>query len=85
MATVRTTIVLDEASRQSARRLAARWGCSGSEVIRRALVAQDVAVLGSPRSRRTEKRRLLLRLCDLFDGVDANAEIARRKAEDAYF
>jgi hypothetical protein len=54
-------------------------------VIRRALVAQDVAVLGSPRSRRTEKRRLLLRLCDLFDGVDANAEIARRKAEDAYF
>jgi hypothetical protein len=85
MATTRTTIVLDEASRQSARRLAARWGCSGAEVIRRALVAQDLAVLGSSRSRRAEKRRLLVRLFDLFEGVDANAEIAQRKAEDAYF
>lgn len=81
----RTTIVLDEPARRAARRLAARWGCSSSEAIRRALVAQSDVLLGASRARRAEKRRLLLQLCDLWGGMDANAEIAQRKAEDAYF
>lgn len=81
----RTTILLDESARNAARRLAARWGCSNSEAIRRALVAQGNALFGPSRARRAEKRRLLIQLCDLFDGTDAAAEIAQRKTEDAYF
>lgn len=82
---VRTTIVLDPASRKAVRQLAARWSCSGSEAIRRALVAQRDAAAGPPAARRAQRRRLLLKLCALFEGSDAAAEIAQRKAEDRYF
>ena len=82
---VRTTIVLDPAARQAAKQLAARWGCSGSEAIRRALVAQRDAVAGQPPAQRTKRRLLLLKLCALFEGSDAAAEIAQRKHEDMYF
>ena len=81
----RTTIVLDAPSRKAAKSLSARWGCSSSEAIRRALVAQRDAVFGISQSERNEKRRALLRLFEAFEGTDAAAEIARRKAEDAYF
>lgn len=81
----RTTIVLNPAARQAAKQLAARWGCSGSEAIRRALIAQRDAVTGQAPARRTERRLLLLKLCRLFEGSDAVAEIAQRKREDMYF
>lgn len=82
---VRTTVVFDQLTQQAIQQLATRWRCSRSAAIRRALVAQCDAVVGTPKARRVEKRRLLLQLCSLFEGTDASAEIKRRKAEDGYF
>jgi hypothetical protein len=81
----RTTIVLDAPSRNAAKRLSARWGCSSSEAIRRALKAQSDVVFGASQGRRSERRRALLRLFDAFEGTDAAAEIAQRKTEDEFF
>jgi hypothetical protein len=85
MQELRTTIVLDEASRRAARQLARRWDCSISEAIRRALIRQRDALEGATAARRREKRRLLERLFELCDGNDAAAEVARLKAEDEGF
>jgi hypothetical protein len=81
----RTTIVLDSKGEKAAKQLSALWGCSGSEAIRRALVAQRDSLLGQSPARRAERRRLLLELFDQFDGTDAASEIARRKSEDEFF
>ncbi len=80
----RTTIVLDEESRAAARELAATDGCTMSQAIRCAVVAErDRRVRVSPQ-RVAERERALRRLFELFEGHDAEAEIARLKVEDAF-
>ena len=81
----RTTLVLDDKAREAARQLARRYGCSLSEVMRRALVRQRDAELGVPRERRRERVQALRRLFDLFADNDPRAEIRRLKAEDEGF
>ncbi len=81
----RTTLLLDDDTRQAARQLALRYGCSMSEAIRRAVVRHRDAVFGVPAESRRERRRVLERLFDLFAGHDAEEEVRRLKAEDLGF
>jgi hypothetical protein len=81
----RTTLVLDEETKQAARQLALRCGCSTSEAIRRAILYHRDSVFGVPAASRQERRNNLLRLVDLFKGNDANDEIARLKSQDEGF
>ena len=76
---------MDEESRQAARQLATRYGCSTSEAIRRAVIRHRDAVFGIPARSRQERRSSLLRLIDLFEGHDAEDEIQRLKAQDEGF
>ena len=80
----RTTIVLDEESRAAARELAATDGCTVSQAIRNAVVAERNRRVSVSPGRVAERERALHRLFELFDGHDAQAEIARLKAEDAW-
>ena len=82
MAAHRTTLMLDEETRRAARELAARYDCSVSEAIRRAILAQRGQLLGVSEELRRERRRALERLIDLFEGHDAATELARLKEED---
>lgn len=77
--------MLDDESRAAARQLAARYGCSTSEAIRRAVLSHRDAVFGIPAGSRKERRTNLLRLIDLFKGHDAEEEIRRLKAQDEGF
>ena len=81
----RTTILLDEGTREAARQLAMRYGCSASEAIRRAVVRHRNTVFGVPAESRRERARSLRRLFDLFEGHDAEEEVRRLKAEDEGF
>ena len=81
----RTTLILDDETREAAQQLAASYKCSISEAIRRSIVRQRDTVLGVPAATRKERRQALSRLIELFDGHDAEAEIRRLKAEDAGF
>lgn len=81
----RTTIVLDDRSRDAARQLARRYGCSVSEAIRRSLLRQRDAALGLTARRRRLRARTLRQLLKLFEGHDAESEIRRLKAQDAGF
>lgn len=81
----RTTILLDDETRQAARELALRYGCSTSEAIRRAVVGHRDAVLGIPLERRRERRKTLEHLVSLFEGNDPEEEIRRLKAADEGF
>ena len=81
----RTTILLDEDTREAARQLALQYDCSTSEAIRRAVVRHRDAVFGVPTESRRERVKSLRRLLDLFDGHDAEAEIRELKAQDAGF
>jgi hypothetical protein len=81
----RTSLILDDDSRKAARQLAARYGCSTSEAIRRAVLSHRDAVFGIPAQSRQERRSHLLRLIDLFEGHDAADEIRRLKDQDAGF
>lgn len=78
----RTTIVLDDESRAAARALASAYGCSMSEAIRRAVIEQRRLVGGVSAARVAERQRTLEELFRLFDGHDAEAEVAHLKAED---
>jgi hypothetical protein len=81
----RTTLVLDEKSREAARQLARRYGCSLSEATRRALIRQRDAEVGVPRDRRRQRVQALRKLFDLFAENDPAAEIRRLKTEDEGF
>ena len=81
----RTTLLLDEETRNAARQLALRYGCSTSEAIRRAIVRHRDTVFGVPAESRTERRRVLMRLFELFDGNNPEEEIQRLKHEDEDF
>jgi hypothetical protein len=81
----RTTLVLDDKSRQAARQLARRYGCSVSEAMRRALIRQRDAEVGVPQERRRERVQALRRLFDLFADNDPLVELRRLKGEDGGF
>lgn len=85
MGTHRTTILLDDDTRHAARELALRYGCSVSEAIRRAVIRQRDASLGVPASTRKERRKVLERLFELFDGNDPAEEVGRLKEQDQAF
>ena len=78
----RTTVLLDDDTREAARQLAAKYDCSASEAIRRAVVRHRDAVFGVPAESRRERTRALTRLFDLFEGHDVEAEIRELKAQD---
>jgi hypothetical protein len=81
----RTTLILDPETRQAARQLALRYGCSTSEAIRRAVLRHRDSVFGVPAESRKERRKVLDRLFDLFAGNDAEEEIGRLKTQDSGF
>ncbi len=78
----RTTLLLDEESRKAAKEIAARLDCSTSEAIRVAIVRYRDLALGVSEAVREERVKVLGHLFDLFEGHDADEEIARLKAED---
>lgn len=80
----RTNIVMDEDSHAAARELARADGCSISEAIRRAVVRERDQRLRVSPERVAERSRALERLFELFEGHDAEAEIRRLRAEDAF-
>lgn len=77
--------MMDKESRQAARELALRYGCSTSEAIRRAVLRHRDALFGIPAQSRTERRKVLDRLVELFEGHNAEEEVRRLKAEDESF
>ena len=81
----RTTLILDPETKQAARQLALRHGCSTSEAIRRAVLRQRDVIFGVPAESRNERRKVLERLFQLFDGNDAEEEIGRLKSQDSGF
>lgn len=81
----RTTLMLDTKSRMAARELAVHYDCSTSEAIRRAVQRHRDQVLGLNAEVRRERKKLFVRLVDLFESNDAEAEIRRLKSEDAGF
>ncbi len=84
MATRRTSLVLDDASRSAARELASLYQCSMAEAIRRAIISHRNAVRGVPAERRKERLKALVELAQLFEGHDADAEIRALKAADEF-
>ena len=81
----RTTIILDDETRAAAKDLAHRLSCSTSEAIRRAILRYRDACAGVPPERRQRRTEAAKQLIELFDGHDADAEIARLKAENEHF
>jgi len=81
----RTTLILDPETRQAARQLALRFTCSTSEAIRRAVLHHRDTVFGVPAESRNQRRKVLDRLVELFDGNDAEEEIRQLKAQDPGF
>ncbi len=77
--------MLDEETRDAAKRLATRYGCSTSEAIRRSVLAHRNTVFGVSEEVRQRRVKVLERLIELFDGHDAEAEIRQRRAEDEFF
>ncbi len=77
--------MLDHGTREAARELAHRYGCSTSEAIRRAIVRQRDAVIGVPIAKREERVRILEILFEQFDGNDPAEEVRRLKEEDEGF
>lgn len=77
--------MLDDKTREAAKELAARQGCSMSEAIRRAVLAHRDTVCGVSEEFRRQRVKALERLFELFEGHDAEAEIEQRKAEDEFF
>ena len=83
--TKRTSLILDEETRKAARQLALRYGCSTSEAIRRAVLRHREALFGVPAESRKERRKVLERLFDLFEGNDPEEEVRRLKEQDEGF
>ncbi len=80
----RTTIVLDEPSRDALEELSRTLGCSRSEAIRRAILHFRDRSAGVSPERRRARTEALRRLFELTDGGDPAAEVARLKAEDEF-
>ena len=82
---MRTTIVLDEATRSAARELAQHYDCSMSEAIRRAVAHERDRVAGVSAEFRARRRQALAQLFTLFEGHDVEAELRGLKREDDGF
>lgn len=82
----RTTIVLGAAERRAAKRLAAVWGVTPSEAIRRALIRVAREELDEQRERKRRQRVAVLeQLIELSKGQDLEAELERiREERDAF-
>jgi hypothetical protein len=82
----RTTIVLGAIERRAAKRLAARWGVTPSEAIRRALMRVANEELHEQRERKRRQRVAALeQLIELSGGQDLEAELKRISEErDAF-
>lgn len=82
----RTTIVLGAAERRAAKRLAALWGVTPSEAIRRALMRVASDDLGEQRERKRRQRVAVLeQLIELSQGQNLEAELERiREERDAF-
>lgn len=80
----RTTILLDDESREALEQLTRSHGWSMSEAIRRAVVQLRDRSTGVPEARRRERLAALKKLIELTDGNDAAEELGRRKAEDEF-
>ncbi len=81
MTSSRTALVLDDETRDAAHQLALRYGCSMPEAIRSAVLCQRDAAIGVPAERRQERRQILERLFELFEGNDPDEEIRQLNAE----
>lgn len=78
----RTTIFLGRAERAAAKRLAAQWGVTPSEAIRRALLQVADAEVDAHRARRARERRAALnRLIRLPRKTDVAGELERISQE----
>ena len=77
--------MLDEDTREAARKLAARYGCSTSEAIRKAVIAHQNTVFGLSEDARRARDEAFDRMCELFEGVDPEEEVRRIKEEDEGF
>lgn len=78
----RTTIVLGPSERRAAKRLAARWGVTPSEAIRRALMRVANEELDEYRQRKKRQRVAALeQLIALSDGSDVEAELKQLAEE----
>jgi antitoxin component of RelBE/YafQ-DinJ toxin-antitoxin module len=78
----RTTIVLGAAERRAAKRLAAQWGVTPSEAIRRALLRVANEELSEYRQRKRRHRlAVLAQLIKLSKGQDLEVEL--RQLSDA--
>jgi len=78
----RTTIVLGPNERRAAKRLAAQWGVTPSEAIRRALMRVANEDLDEYRERKRRQRVAALeQLIELSKGQDLEAELQRISEE----
>ena len=76
---------MDPETKQAARQLALRYGCSTSEAIRRAVLRHRDVIFGVPAETRNERCKVLERLFQIFDGNDAEEEVGRLKLQDSGF
>jgi hypothetical protein len=82
MAPGRTTIILGDKERRAAKKLAAHWGVTLSEAIRRSLLAMEAQELEATRSRARRERVLAFKeLVKLFHGHDPEEELAQIRAD----
>ncbi len=82
MAPGRTTIILGNKERRAAKKLAAHWGVTPSEAIRRALLKVESQELEATRSRERRGRLAAFKeLIRLFDGHDPEKELAEIRAD----
>lgn len=82
MATGRTTIVLGDKERRAAKKLAAHWGVTPSEAIRRALLKVEAEELEAARGKaRRERVAAFEQLVKLFKGYDPDDELAQIRAD----
>lgn len=76
MASGRTTIILGDKERRAAKKLAAHWGVTPSEAIRRALLKVEAEEFEASRSRtRRERLAAFEELVKLFEGYDPQDEL----------
>ena len=81
----RTTVLLDDDSRQAAKQLASELEVTPSEAVRQALVAYRDQIVGVSADSRARRVRAFKRAIELFEDNDAEAEVKALKEQDRYF
>lgn len=85
MSSYRTTIILDDESREAARKLALKLDCSTSEAIRRAIISHKDQVFGVPVEARRKRTEVLRQWIELSQDISPEAEVEKLKREDDGF